>query len=90
MIEGELAAFALIFEVADVRGQQAVEGECIALFLSECGALVEARIQEQIEAGEAGADDCGVATVRRGSLFDSRNIFSLLFLYDSQIPWREC
>ena len=87
MIERDLAPLALIFKAADVRRKQAVQAEGVALCFSKCGSFVEARIHEQIESRQASTNHGGVAAVRRGSLFDSK-FFSLLFLYDSQIPWR--
>ena len=44
MVEREFAALALIFKAADMRRQQAVEAECVALLLSKCGSFIEARI----------------------------------------------
>ena len=51
-VEHAFAALALVFERPDVRRQQAVQSECVALRLSECRAFVEARIHEQIVARE--------------------------------------
>jgi hypothetical protein len=82
IIEGNLAAFSLIFEAADVRGQQAVKAEGVALGLSKRGAFVEARIQQEIEAGEASANDGGVAGGGWGNVFIQENL-SLLFFHDS-------
>ena len=72
-VERAFAALALVFQRADVRRQQAVQREGIALRLRECRALVEARIHEQTESVKVGAKaamssgawrrGCGVKTV---------------------------
>ena len=53
---------------ADVRRQQAVQAEGVALLFSKCRALVEARIQQQIESMKAGANHGSrvAMAVRRG------------------------
>ena len=56
-VEHALAAHALIFKRSDVRRQQAVQPEDVALCLGERSALVEARIEQQIDALQAGAND---------------------------------
>ena len=56
-IENALAALALIFKRADVRRQQAVQAEDVAFLLGERSALVEARIEQEIDAMKAGAND---------------------------------
>lgn len=55
-VEDAEAAVALVGEGADVGREEAVEVELVALFFGEGGALVEAGIEEEIGAGEAGAD----------------------------------
>ena len=56
MIERQLAAFALILKRPHVRRQQAVKPEGVALELGECCALVQARVNQQVVAGEVGAN----------------------------------
>ena len=43
-----------------------MQAECIALCFGKCGAFVEPRIHQQIEAGQAGADYGGVASGEAG------------------------
>ena len=56
-VEHALAAQALILKRADVRWQQPVQTEHVALLLGKCGALVEARVEEQIDAVQARVND---------------------------------
>jgi hypothetical protein len=50
VVEGLLAAFALILEGADVGRQQAVKGKGGALFFGECGAFIEPRMKQKVVA----------------------------------------
>ncbi len=80
VVESLLAAFALVFERADVRRKQAVQGECGALLFGECGALVEFGVEQQVVAGKMSADYGGVG--RGGGLgghafFSSEQISAL-------------
>ena len=67
-----------------------MQAEGVALFFSKCGALVEPGIQQQIEAGQAGANHGVAAMGETGEFCSLKACFSLLFLYDRQIPWRQC
>ena len=55
-VEGLDAALALLVERADVRRQQSVEREDVALVLSECGAFVQPWVRQQLVAGEPGTN----------------------------------
>ena len=52
--EDEKSSRDLIFERADVRRQQAVQRENVALLLGESRSLVEQRVVDELEAGESG------------------------------------
>src|ERR1035438_797279 len=65
-IEYHLAALALVFQRSNVRRQQAVEYECVALCLSERGALVETGMQQQIITCKARANHRRVLSLRGG------------------------
>lgn len=56
-IENALAALSLIFKRANVRGQQPMQPKRIALLLRKRCALVEPRIEQQIDAVQAGVND---------------------------------
>ena len=56
LVERELAALALIFKASDMRGQQTVKPEGVAFLFSKGGALVKARIQQQVKARKASSD----------------------------------
>jgi hypothetical protein len=56
MVESQLAALALLLNGSNGWRQQAMEREGVTLFFSECGALVEPGVQQQIEAGEPGTN----------------------------------
>ena len=75
-VEDALAAVTLIFERPDVRRQQAVQSEGVALLLGKCRALVEARIHQQIAPGEAGANDGNARTARSGGFGTQRDFSS--------------
>ncbi len=76
-VERALASLALIFQRPDVRRQQAVQRESIALRLRECRPLVEARIHEQTESVKAGANNAAVSAARAKGLQRSRHSPSL-------------
>ena len=56
-IEHALAAQPLILKRADMRRQQSVQPEDVALLFGECGALVQPRVEQQIDAVQARAND---------------------------------